>query len=494
MSHPPNTAPPTDRLGLELTTGPEAAGLYREGIDRLLALAEGAPECFEGAIRADERFSLAYAALALAHLVDGRPARARGALMRARSPLAGQPLPATPATRRERWHLEIVAAGVAGDDARARELAVAHLREFPRDLLVLAFLVIGAQRSGGPGERADVARLAAELAPHHGDDWAFLSLRAYVLEELGRTDQALSLALRALELHPACAQAAHVVAHVRYERGEHEEGRRFLAEWLEAQTPSAPTLVHLRWHQALFDLALLDPRAAVGAYERWIRPAAAAGVPGALIAASGLLWRLALDGRDAPLSWKDIHQKAALATDGAGSALADLHIALALAGAGDVPALDRVAAAQNALACRGDAAAGAAVLPAALGLRALVAGEPSAAAAHLEIALGGLELIAGGNAQRRLLEDTLLEACLRAGRYEVAERRLRARIEGQRATARDLMLLDRALAGLHPLTPTFGRRRRVRPADSERTPSTRTASSRRGPLSSREAPISPASA
>lgn len=478
MTHP-LTTPPTDRLGLELTTSAEAAGHYREGIDRLLGLAEGAAACFEAAILAHERFGLAYAALALAHLVDGRPARARAILVRGRGVLASRPRPAVPATRRERWQFEILAAGVGGNDAQARELAVAHLGEFPRDLIVFALLVILSQREG-PEARADLVRLAAELAPHYGDDWAFLSLRAYVLEELGRTDEALSLALRALELHPACAQAAHVIAQVRYQRREHEEGRRFLAEWLREHAPAMPTLVHLRWHEALFDLALLDPRAARSGYDRWIRPAVAIGIPGALTAAAGLLWGLALDDRDAPLAWKDVHRKAALVTAGTGSAFADLHVALALAGAGDIAALDRLAAAQQTLACDGDTAAGSAVLPATLGLRAFIAGEHSAAAAHLEVALGSIGVIAGGNAQRRLFEDTLIEAYLRAGRFEAAERRLQGRLVG-RVTARDLVLLDRVNAGLHLYSGAPTRRSGSRPPETDLRPSARSASSRRGP-------------
>ena len=40
------------------------------------------------------------------------------------------------ATRRERQHIEIVAAALSGDTQRARALSYEHLAEFPTDLLV----------------------------------------------------------------------------------------------------------------------------------------------------------------------------------------------------------------------------------------------------------------------------------------------------------------------------------------------------------------------
>ncbi|MCC6556648.1 MAG: hypothetical protein IT372_27115 [Polyangiaceae bacterium] len=479
MSDSTITTPPVDRHGHALTCAPEAADHYREGLDRLLGLAEGAADCFEEAISIDDRFHVAHAALALTHLVDGRPARARAAMIRAREALAGRGRTAAPVTRRERWHAEIISAGVRGEHERARDFARAHLQEFPRDLTVFAYLVFDAQEHGDPADRADLDHLAATLAPHYDDDWAFLALRAAVLDDLGRVDEALPLALRALDLRPDCAVAAHVLAHARFERCEHEEGRRFLAEWLREHAPSLPALVHLTWHQAMFDLALLDARAALERYERWIRPAALAGVPGALIAAASLLWRLALDGRDATAAFRDIHRQAALAVGGTGSPYADLHVALALAGSGDVAALDRLAGTQQARACRGDAAAGGAVLPIALGLRALIAGESHAAAAHLEIGLSALDLIPGGRAQRRLIEDTLIEACLRAGRAGAAERRLRARMT-RRATARDLVLLDRAVAAGSSSVPACARRPHERLTEADRAAAPRSSSSRRG--------------
>jgi hypothetical protein len=42
----------------------------------------------------------------------------------------------TPATRRERQHIEIVMIALRGDRARARALGAGHLTEFPDDALI----------------------------------------------------------------------------------------------------------------------------------------------------------------------------------------------------------------------------------------------------------------------------------------------------------------------------------------------------------------------
>ncbi|MDZ7727430.1 MAG: tetratricopeptide repeat protein [Dehalococcoidia bacterium] len=50
--------------------------------------------------------------------------------------------------------------------------------------------------------------------------------------------------------------------------------------------------------------------------------------------------------------------------------------------------------------------------------------------------------IGGSHAQREVFEDTLLEACFRAGRYAEAEELLRERVE-RRVTPRDEAWLER---------------------------------------------------
>lgn len=479
MDHPTHS---TDRRGLTLTTSAEAAGHYRQGIDHHLALCHGAESCFEAAIAADERFSLAYAGLALAHLVEGHASRARATLVRARDALAGRELSA--ATPRERRHFEVIVTGVSGDIARALQLGCEHLRETPGDVAVVALLVHLALR-GDVQLRRTLERLLAELAPGQRDDWAFLSLHATLLEDLGRLEEAFSLALRAIALRPAGALGAHVIAHVRYERGELAQGRRFLSWWLALWTPTPVMLGHLRWHEALFARAQGDPDIAITRYHNWIRPLAASGAPEGLIDGASLLWRLTLDDADAPVDWSVLRREAVGAIGGTGSAFLDVHVALTLAGVGDLEGLDQMAAAQQDRKRYGDALAGSLVLPVVVGLRAFALGDHHAAASHLESVLGALPALGGARLQNEVLEDTVIEAYLRAGRFDAAERRLQARLI-VRPSPRDVALLERALAGKRAALPVQPHLFEEPMPDTERCPSQRP-EHRRAPTSPRPA-------
>jgi pentatricopeptide repeat protein len=60
--------------------------------------------------------------------------------------------------------------------------------------------------------------------------------------------------------------------------------------------------------------------------------------------------------------------------------------------------------------------------------------------------------IGGSNAQREVFEDTLLQAYLRAGRFESAETLLRKRL-GRRHSARDFFWLGQARTALGQQAP-----------------------------------------
>src|SRR5512132_4438414 len=121
----------TDRYGLEVTTSSAvAAERFQEGMDRLLSYSAGAEESFGSALAADPNLAVAHTGLALLALVQGDAATARAAAGRARESVAG-------ATRRERQHVEALSALIAGETARGLALVDEHVREFPRDALLV---------------------------------------------------------------------------------------------------------------------------------------------------------------------------------------------------------------------------------------------------------------------------------------------------------------------------------------------------------------------
>src|SRR5262249_49028831 len=150
------------------TSSPTAAERYQEGMDRLLSYGVGAEEAFSSALAADEGVALAHAGRALFRFFQGDGAGAREAVGQARGAAAG-------ATRRERQHVEALAAVIGGETTRGLGLIDEHLADFPRD----ALLVNQASSSIGFGGRADreAERLAfvERFAPAYGDDWWYQS-------------------------------------------------------------------------------------------------------------------------------------------------------------------------------------------------------------------------------------------------------------------------------------------------------------------------------
>src|SRR4051794_3461846 len=97
-----------DQYNLPLTTDSEIAAVaYREGIDCILSAWIGADEALDRAIAADPDFAVAYIARARVHALYAQATEARAAALRARELV-------TRATKRERQHVEVLAAAVEG--------------------------------------------------------------------------------------------------------------------------------------------------------------------------------------------------------------------------------------------------------------------------------------------------------------------------------------------------------------------------------------------
>src|SRR5437867_6374552 len=111
----------TDRYGLPLTTSSAAAAEhYQDGMDRLLSYGVGADESFARATAADPGLAVAHAGSALFAFFQGDGTAARAAIAEAQRA-------APAATRRERQHVEALAAIIVGDSARGLDLIEEHV-------------------------------------------------------------------------------------------------------------------------------------------------------------------------------------------------------------------------------------------------------------------------------------------------------------------------------------------------------------------------------
>lgn len=433
-------AGPRDAYGLEISAASAtAADHYREGIERLLSSNAGAEECLAAAIAVDEGFALAHAATALALLPRGLIPEAKAAAQRA-SDLSGGLTP------RERGHVLAVARVANADALTALGALRAHLAEFPRDALILRQAMTMILFSGGQTKKEDALALLNQVESHYGDEWFFLATSALTYQDLHLFDEARRRAERALALYPRAANGAHSLAHVYFETDRDDEGAAFLAKWLAGYDRRAPLYCHNHWHLALFELSRGHYRRVMDIYDHEIRPLLHE-TRNSLYDCVALLWRYQIYGcATGPLDWPDLSARAAELTVKPGFAFNDVHAAMAFAAAGDDQAIGRLIDGLHGLDAQGHPSAGTVVLPIVQGIAAFGRGDYAEAVRLIDPVFDRIVGVGGSNAQREVLEDTLIEACLRAGRFDRAEALLRDRL-GRRPRARDFFWLGRAQAG-----------------------------------------------
>jgi hypothetical protein len=317
----------------------------------------------------------------------------------------------------------------------AAEGLVEHSHSFPDDLLGGLLRYSALVMSGMPGNRARAMGLVESDAGRLGGDWRFDSLLAMVREEQRRYDEARSLAERTLAEQPDNAPGAHVIAHVNYETGEHQAGITWLDEW-SSNRSMLFYRTHFPWHNALHALALGDIEAAMDRFHQQIGP-------GALVDAGSLLWRCRLAGTD-------VHREGAEAGDAARPVVDSLptpfvvfNACFALAAAADTASLESLI---SRLEIDERPAFADLISPIAKSLLAMVEGRPDDAVALLVPLDGDVPRLGGSDAQREVVEDTLLHALVAAGQFERAERLLRSRLE-RRSHKIDAQLLELAFTG-----------------------------------------------
>jgi len=417
-----------DRYGLPLSTVSVAAGqAYVEGVDRFLAAHAGAEECFDRAVAADPAFALAHVGRARSRQLLGQGALAQEAAAQARAVAA-------PLDRRERRHVEALGLAVAGQGARALEIIREHVAEFPRDAMALAAAngVYGLIGFSGRQDRNEaMLALLDSVAPAYGDDWWFLGAHGFARTEALGWKAGAPLIERALALAPRNAHAAHAWAHVCYEQGADQDGTGFVTGWLPEYPRAAPLHCHLSWHQALFELALGRPAAALELYEAGIRPGAAQGAPfSTLVDSASLLWRCELAGAPrGPEAWSAVACHARASFPAIGISFADVHCAVALAAAGDAEELARWLGLLREGLAQGRVPAGPVVPVVAEAMHAFVEGRYDDVIRGLAPVVDQLVRVGGSWAQRDLFEHTLLAAYLRAGRGAEARALLARRVD-----------------------------------------------------------------
>lgn len=425
----------TDRYGLALSTrSAAAAAAYRDAVDLMLSAWPGAAARLEDAIAADPDFALAHIARARAHQGAAQIAEAKAAAERARNAAAA-------ASPRERGHVEAIALVVDGKPAMALSRALAHLDAYPRDALVLT-LPLGAFGLFAFSGRADhdAARVALceKHARYYGDDWWFLTYLGWSHIEAGSTGAGRQLVERALERRRANANGMHALAHALVEQGDGATGAASLDAWLPGYDRAGPLHGHLSWHRALIALDAGDTALASAIYADAIAPDVAKSPPlNVYTDAAALLWRMMLlDAAPAPALWRAVAAYGEVRFPRAGMHFADMHHALVGGALQDWPGIETRLAEIETLLAAGKLPQGTVIPALYRGLAAFAAGDLQTTIRILDPLLPEVVRVGGSHAQRELVEDTLIVACLRHGDGARARRLLSERL-ARRPSGRD---------------------------------------------------------
>jgi len=408
---------PRDPLGMPITATPEAAVAYNAGLGRVMRLQSGGVDLLREAAELDPGFALAHATLALLGHEAGGHVDVASSLAKAREAARAK------ADDRERSLVEVVGLRVADARVRGKAALLRHIQDYPRDVLAVSAAVPTIAFSGIIDVQQDVWDLVERIGPAYGDHWWYASLLAFIRQDQSRFDEAGLLAEQALSLEPSSGHAVHAQTHVLYETGQHETGRGWLDHWVAESGRSASYGAHFAWHAALHDIALGDIEAVRRRY--YAQLADVTGVR-RLIDTASLLWRW----RVAVADWDGLEVGTGFALPPADSVvdlldreLVDapqtpfvaLHSLMAVGATGDEV---RLAALVRRCKHARDSVTRTVVARVGEGLLALLAGEPRRAAVSLAAALPRLSLVGGSEAQRDVIEETLLLALLRDGQTE----------------------------------------------------------------------------
>ena len=419
----------TDRYGLPLSTTVSAArDAYVEGVDLLLTVYPGAAAAFDRALAADPGFALAHVGKARAFQLAGNLASMRESLATALALRDGS-------SAREQSHIDVFRHLFAGQAVQALAALRSHVETWPRDALVLSLAanqggLIG--MSGLPGREQGLVDFLDPLAPHYGEDWWFEAHHGMALSEIGQHDAARPKIERSLAQVRRNAYGAHAFAHLCYETGERDSGIAFMREWLPLYDRGGGLFGHLNWHLGLFELHAGNLDAGLRLYnDAFCADDHRGAVHQKLSDSSSFLWRSELAGHPRDRArWAKLVAYAREKIPRPGFSLADWHVALAFAAAGEDAALEDWIAGIEELVKAGRYPSGSTIPTVARAFAAFQRGDHATAIDLIVPMLPDRERMGGSRAQVDLVEATLLRAYLDSGREDEARQLLATRRPG----------------------------------------------------------------
>jgi len=419
----------TDQFGYEVTlSDSDALEAWNKTVTAFLAHGKATPDHLAATLELTPSFALGHAARGLFCMLLGRSelqATARECLSIAEASAATEPV-----TSRELAVIGALRDWLDGwPTAAANRLDIA-LKANPSDAFLLKLVhAVRFVLGDSEGMRTSIEGVIDAYGADHPATGYVLGCHAFSLEETGDYRLAEAAGRRGIDLAADDAWGLHAVAHVHDMTGRAEEG----AAWLEARPEGWAHCnnfgYHVWWHLALMYLDRGDTDRVLSLYDMEIRRDKTDDYRDISNAVS-LLSRLEINGVNVGSRWDELAQLSDKRADDGCNVFADLHYLLALLNGGRRMGAERLITGLKARSRgTGDLAriSSDAGLPTALGLEQYRKGNYCSAFQLLTSARGDLQMIGGSHAQRDVFERITVDAAIRAGMPEEAEKVLRDR-------------------------------------------------------------------
>ena len=328
------------------------------------------------------------------------------------------------ANDRERGHITALRKWVDGDFYGAVQVWEAVLTEYPMDLLALQQVHLSDVLLGDVvGQRDSVARVFPIWDESVSGYEFLLGFYAFGLEENRDFGHAEELGRRAVAMRPGHPYAIHAVAHVMEMKGRQGGGiwwmRSHEDNWANSHFAN-----HLWWHTALYHLDLEQYDRVLDIYDNHLRSRRQGGERYEELDSAALLWRLRLLDIDVGDRWTELATCWEPAATDTLYAFNDVHAMMTFVAAGREEAAGRLMSAnERYVEHAGDANVAMSRiigLPFCRALEAFGREEYGRCVDELLPVRYRTHRLGGSFAQRDIIGWTLVEAALRARRFDLA--------------------------------------------------------------------------
>jgi len=356
------------------------------------------------------------------------------------------------ANDREIGHYEAVKAWVNGDFFGAVQKWEAVLVKYPMDLLAMELVHYTDVLLGDIAGQRDVVARASTLWDESVPGYEFvLGFYAFGLEENRDFSHAEQVARQALAIRPDHPYAVHAVAHVMEMRGRQTGGVRFMKdrahEWGTSNFAN-----HLWWHTALYHLDIEQYDKVYDIFDTHLDSRRKDGNKYEELDASALLWRINLVGQESGDRWKHLADKWEPAAQDTLYAFNDVHAMLTFVSDDRIDAQNKLLSAnERYLESASDANVAMSReigMPFCLAMRDFKNENYGDCVDRLLPVRYMTHRLGGSFAQRDIIGWTLLEAALRARRFDLALALANERTALKPTSAQNWRAVARAFKGL----------------------------------------------